>query len=287
MLTTQLQTIMSHHRLPFPDLPPLSESYWGQATDALHRLYGSHPEFKNSMTEIATRTAKALRARPDELKALDQTRPPNWYLKSGRPAYCAYIDRFGGTLSGSAAHLDYLQALNVGIFHPLPLLKPRDGDSDGGFAVADYRDVDPRLGSFDDLKGLAGALRQRDMSLVLDMVLNHTAKEHAWAQKQLAGDPNYQDFYIVLSSKSEVDAWEVNLQDVFPETAPGSFTFDERAGGYVWTTFYPFQWDLNYANPRVFVEMLDCLFDLANAGVEGFRTRFDGLSLEAPGHRQP
>ncbi|WAC48256.1 alpha-amylase family glycosyl hydrolase [Asticcacaulis sp. SL142] len=271
MRTAQFKKIMTKDAVQFPGLPPQSESYWRQAAEALTRLYGGHSNFPHLLNEIGSRTLAALQARPDELKCLDQQRPPNWYLKSGRPAYCAYIDRFGGTLAGSAARLDYLQALNVGIFHPLPLLKPREGDSDGGFAVADYRDVDPRLGSFDDLKDFATALRQRDMSLVLDMVLNHTAKEHGWAQRQLAGDPQFEDFYIVVKSKTEVDAWEENLQDVFPDTAPGNFTLDERAGGYVWTTFYPFQWDLNYANPQVFIQMMDCLLHLANAGVEGFR----------------
>lgn len=246
---------------------------WRQAAAGLREIYGKDARLESCLTDLMQRVNDARRARPQALIDQDLSRRdnPNWFLRPGRPAYCTYIDRYAGTLEGTRNRLDYLEALKVGLFHPLPLLKPRDGDSDGGFAVADYREVDPRLGTMSDLRILAEELRARDMSLVLDMVCNHTAKEHPWAQRMLAGDPGFADFYIVLNNRSEVDEWEAHLQDVFPDTAPGSFTYDARAGGYVWTTFYPFQWDLNYANPRVFVEMADCLFFLANAGVEGFR----------------
>ncbi len=241
---------------------------------ALKRLYGETDEtFNGLMKEIAGRVANAKAKRPAELRTLDTERlaEPYWFAKPGRAAYCTYIDRFSGTLKACAHHLPYLKDLGVGLFHPLPLLKPRDGDNDGGFAVADYGAVDPRLGTFDDLKALADGLRQNEMSLVLDVVCNHTAKEHGWARAMLAGDPAYKDFYVVLKTEAEVAAWSEDLVDVFPDTAPGSFTYDPEAGGWVWTTFYPFQWDLNYANPRVFIAMMDVLFDLANAGVEGFR----------------
>ena len=254
---------------------PRDHALFERARQALARLYGNRPDidFGALMAEIGARLEAAAGARPPALRALDDTRrdDPRWFAKAGRPAYCTYIDRFSGTLQGCIDHIPYLEDLGVGLFHPLPLLKPRDGDNDGGFAVADYRAVDPRLGTFDDLKSLADALRARDMSLVLDVVCNHTAREHAWARGMVAGDSAYKDFYIVLGDEAEKDAWARPLSDVFPDTAPGSFTYDAEAGGWVWTTFYPFQWDLNYANPRVFIAMLDVLFDLANAGVEGFR----------------
>lgn len=221
---------------------------------------------------LKSRMDAALKARPLDLKKRDAQRKddPLWFARSGRPAYCAYIDRFAGTLKETCERVSYLKSLNVGLFHPLPLLMPREGDSDGGFAVMDYREVDPRLGTMDDLRLLAKELRDADMSLVLDVVCNHTAREHQWAQKQLAGDPEFQDFYL-FKSEQEVREWEEALIDVFPDTAPGSFTYVEEAKSYVWTTFYPFQWDLNYGNPRVLVEMSDVLFYLANAGCEGFR----------------
>ena len=248
---------------------------WRVAKEILTRLYGASEGagFELILSEVAHRVACARSQRPNDLRDLDEKRPVDskWFARPGRPAYCAYIDRFGGTLNGCASRIPYLRDLNVGLFHPLPLLKCRDGDSDGGFAVSDYRDVDPKLGTFKDLVDLASELRKADISLVLDVVCNHTAKEHAWAQGFVSGDPHYKDFYVVLKSEEEVEEWSQSLNQVFPDTAPGNFTFDEEAGGWVWTTFYPFQWDLNYANPRVFIEMLDVLFFLANAGAEGFR----------------
>ncbi len=246
---------------------------WYAAREALRRLYGDHPAFSTVMADIARRVADASAARRAELRARDARRrhDPHWFARPGRPAYCAYIDRFGDTLQGCIDTVPYLQELNVGLFHPLPLLKPRDGDNDGGFAVADFAEVDPRLGTFDDLKALAGALRRADIALVLDVVCNHTAQEHAWAQSWLAGDPAYADFYIAVRDEAELAAWNAHLIDVFPHTAPGSFTWEDDAKAWVWTTFNSFQWDLNYANPRVFTAMLDVFLNLVNAGVDGFR----------------
>jgi amylosucrase len=243
------------------------------ARAALQRLYGDRGDVEAIISAAESLTLKARDTRPAPLKALDAARQetPKWFVRPGRPAYCTYVDRFSADLKSCIDRIPYLSELGVGLFHPLPLLKPREGDSDGGFAVANYREVDPRLGTFADLKDFAHALRMHDMSLVLDVVCNHTAKEHVWAKGWLAGDPAYADFYIRLDSQGEMQAWNQHLSDVFPDTAPGSFSWDDTANGWVWTTFYPFQWDLNYANPRVFLAMLEVLFDLANAGVEGFR----------------
>ena len=266
--------------MPAPDKPDApsqrrEEALWARATAALHRLYGDRgePAFRALMAEIEDHVLRARAGRSPALQALDRARidQPAWFNQPGRSAYCTYIDRFSGTLSGCIDHIPYLKAAGISLFHPLPLLKPREGDSDGGFAVADYRAVDPRLGTFGDLTALADALRAEGMSLVLDVVCNHTAREHGWARAMVAGDPAFRDFYIVKKDEAEVARWAPWLSDVFPDTAPGSFTWDAEAGGFVWTTFYAFQWDLNYANPRVFLAMLDVLLELANAGVEGFR----------------
>ncbi len=270
-MTTATEPPLTRQPTPVRDV----DAPYQRARDALHKLYGQQGTkgFGALMKAVDARLRAAGEQRPAELKALDAARihDPHWYAQPGRAAYCTYIDRFNSTLNGCIDKVPYLKALGVGLFHPLPLLKPREGDNDGGFAVADYRAVDPRLGTFDDLKALAGTLRRNEMSLVLDVVCNHTAREHPWARGMVAGDPAYKDFYIVLGDAAEKDAWAGPLIDVFPDTAPGSFTYDAEAGGWVWTTFYPFQWDLNYANPRVFLAMLDVLLDLANAGVEGFR----------------
>ncbi len=256
----------------------LDVDHWYAARESLKRLYGETRGFPALMADIARRVADASANRRAELRARDDRRRGGlrngdtpWFAQPGRPAYSAYADRFGGTLKGCLEHVPYLRELNVGLFHPLPLLKARDGDNDGGFAVADFAEVDPKLGTFDDLKNLAGALRRADIALVLDVVCNHTAREHAWAQGWLAGDPAYADFYIALKDETEMAAWNAPLVDAFPHTAPGSFTWDDQANGWVWTTFNAYQWDLNYANPRVFTAMLDVFLNLANAGVDGFR----------------
>ena len=159
--------------------------------------------------------------------------------------------------------------------HLMPLLKPRPGENDGGYAVMDYRAVDPRVGTMDDLEAAARALRERGMSLCVDLVLNHTAREHAWAKAWLAGDPAYADFYLAFPDRTMPDAYEATISDVFPDRAPGSFTWVGTANGgrgaWVWTTFFGYQWDLNYANPNVFAAVLDTVLWLANRGIEIFR----------------
>ncbi|MGQ3048298.1 MAG: alpha-amylase family glycosyl hydrolase [Niveispirillum sp.] len=243
--------------------------HWHRLLAALRPLYGEGAW----EGELAARLLGAAIVRPADLRALDQVREasPDWFQQPEMVGYCTYIDRFGGTLAGTREKLNELSRLGVRYFHPLPLLKPREGDSDGGFAVADFRQVDPKLGSIDDLRALASDLRARGISLCLDIVCNHTADTHDWALAAKAGDPKFRDFYHVVESAEQVAAYEAHLGQVFPQTAPGNFTFVPEMGGHVWTTFYPFQWDLNYANPAVFIEMMDVLLYLANQGAEVFR----------------
>jgi amylosucrase len=246
---------------------------WPIVEARFEKVYGSDPRGPAVLERLRKSLLEAAHARPEPLRALDAARAadPAWLHAPGQSAYTFYVDRFAGDLNGLRGKLDYLTELGVRWLHPLPLLEPRPGDSDGGFAVADYRKVDPRLGTIDDLEALAGDLRARGMGLILDVVCNHTAREHAWAVKARAGDPAYRDYYIVLPDAQSTAARDRELIDVFPDTAPGSFTYDKEMGGYVWTTFYPFQWDLNYANPAVFAEMLEVLIFLAAKGAQGFR----------------
>lgn len=246
---------------------------WAVLTRRVNDLYGPDHDVEALLQRLAVRLDQGLRQRPAASASLDASRQgqPGWTSASGHTVYTFYVDRFSRDLTGLIERLDYLQSLGVRWLHPLPLLKARPGDSDGGFAVSDFRQVDPALGTMADLAALTDGLRSRGMGLLLDVVCNHTAMEHEWAVRARAGDPDFRDFYRVVETSEEVQAWEASLIDVFPTTAPGSFTFDPDMGGYVWTTFYPFQWDLNYANPAVFEEMLGVLIFLANQGVEGFR----------------
>lgn len=254
-------------------LPRRFATFWPIVETRFAQIYGDDPRAPVVLERLKTQLLETARARPEPLQKLDAAREadPDWLLAPGQSAYTFYVDRFAGDLTGLRNKLDYLSELGVRWLHPLPLLEPRPGDSDGGFAVADYRKVDPRLGTIEDLEALAADLRERGMGLILDVVCNHTAREHDWAVKARAGDPTYRDYYIVLPDAEAAAARDRELIDVFPDTAPGSFTHDPDMGGYVWTTFYPFQWDLNYANPAVFAEMLEVLIFLANKGAQGFR----------------
>ena len=216
-------------------------------------------------------------ARPADLRDVDRRREvdPRWYQHQRMVGYVAYTDRFAGTLEKLSGRLDHLAELGVTYLHLMPLLKPREGANDGGYAVADYRAVDPRVGTMDDLAKLAAELRDRDMSLCVDLVLNHTAREHPWARGWLAGDPEYADFYHAYPDRTMPDAYEATVNDVFPDQAPGSFTWVDEAGddngAWVWTSFFPYQWDLNWDNPRVFAAVLETILWLANRGIEIFR----------------
>jgi amylosucrase len=225
------------------------------------------------LAALLARVVDAAVARDAELRALDLRREidPTWHLSERQVGYVCYADRFAGDLAGVAQRLDHLRELGVTYLHLMPLLEPRPGDADGGYAVADYTRVDPRLGTREDLAALAGALRGEGMSLCVDLVVNHTAREHAWAQAAMAGDPRYRAYYRIFPDRTMPDRYEATLPEVFPDTAPGSFTWVEEVDGWVWTTFRDFQWDLDHGNPEVFGELLGVMLDLANLGVEVLR----------------
>ena len=153
----------------------------------------------------------------------------------------------------------------------MPCLKPRPGDSDGGYSVMDYRAINPAYGTMADFEAVARALRERGISLCVDFVLNHTAKEHAWAKKARKGEQKHQDYYLMFDDDTLPKRYEETLVEVFPDNAPGSFTYYPDLGKWVWTTFNEHQWDLNWANPWVFLEMVEVMLFLANKGVDVLR----------------
>ena len=241
-------------------------------SEPLERVYGGITDVTALVRGLVADALDAAVARPAQLRRLDRRREidPAWFQRSRMIGYVCYADRFAGSLPGIRQHLDYLAELGITYLHLMPLLRPRDGENDGGYAVADYAAVDPRVGTMADLEGLAADLHERGIALCVDLVLNHTAREHEWARRALAGEPGYRDMYLVYPDRTRPDAYERTLTDVFPDTAPGSFT--EVPGlGWVWTTFHDYQWDLNYANPAVFRAMLGTMFTLANRGIDVLR----------------
>ena len=263
------------------DLTPLErdifrtrvELYWPDALRPLRHLYGERPDFDAWCSRLLTLVAHGYKTRPAELRLLDLRRQgqPDWFQQPDMLGYVAYADRFAGDLRGVADHIPYLKELGVTYLHLMPLLKPRAGPNDGGYAVVDYRAVNPALGTMDDLADLARGLRANDISLCIDLVCNHTAKEHEWAQRAVAGDADYQAYYLMYPDRTLPDQYEKTLPEVFPDFAPGNFTYYESIDRWVWTTFNEYQWDLNYGNPAVLAEMLDIILFLANQGVEVLR----------------
>ena len=195
---------------------------------------------------------------------------PDWYRRPDLLGMMLYVDAFAGNLRGVKEKLGYLQECGVNYLHLMPLLDTPRGRSDGGYAVSDFRAVRPDLGAMEDLEKLADACRRRGISLCLDFVMNHTSEDHEWAKKARAGEPGYQERYFFYDSWDVPREFEKSVPQVFPTTAPGSFTQLED-GQIVMTNFYPYQWDLNYANPTVFNDMTENLLFLANRGIDVIR----------------
>lgn len=150
----------------------------------------------------------------------------------------------------------------------MPILECPKGASDGGYAVSDFRNIDERAGTLEDLQALVKDMRRRNILLTLDVVVNHTSDEHEWAKKARAGDEAYQDYYYIFDNRDVPDMFEETMPEVFPENAPGNFTYDEAMEKWVMTVFNNYQWDLNYSNPRVFIEMLSIILFWANQGAD-------------------
>ncbi len=246
------------------------ERWQPDLVDALALLYDDPEGVAGRLVALA---AAAYAARSDELHHLDLRRSlaPDWFQRPGALGYAAYADRFAGTLRGVAERAGYLRDLGVTYLHLMPLLTPRPGANDGGYAVMDYRSVRPGLGTVDDLRALTATLRAEGISLCVDLVLNHVAREHAWAEKARGGDPRMRDYFWVFPDREMPDAYERTLPEVFPDLAPGSFSWDDDLQAFVWTTFHGYQWDVNWSNPDVMCEYADIILDLANHGVEVFR----------------
>ena len=256
------------------------DRYGARLKDSLRAVYGERAE--DTYERVCRIIEGASEARSPELKRLDEARllRPDWLQDESMIGYVAYTERFAGTLQKIASRLDHLESLGVTYLHLMPLLQPREGDSDGGYAVQDYRAVRSDLGTMEDLSHLAAQLRGRGISLVVDLVLNHVAREHVWAQRARAGEAKYRDYFYIFDDRSEPDRYERSLPEIFPDFAPGNFTWDEEAQGWVWTTFNSFQWDVNWANPDVFCEYLDIICNLANHGAEVIRLDAIAFILE-------
>ena len=212
----------------------------------------------------------AYEARPEALKLMDRAREacPDWYKGNDLTGMLMYVGPFAGNLKGVQEKLGYIEEAGVNYLHLMPLLESPKDKSDGGYAVSDFRKVQPELGTMEDLAALANDCHQRGIAVCLDFVMNHTSDEHEWARRARAGDVSCQQRYFFYDGWDIPNAYEQTVPQVFPATAPGNFSWCPEVGKVVMTTFWPYQWDLNYANPMVFNDMTDNMLYLCNHGVD-------------------
>ncbi len=236
-------------------------------------LYGERADFKEQMVCLVETLAARYIERPSHLRNSDLAREKNynWFLSQKWVGMALYCDRFAGDLQGLREKLGYLQELGINLLHVMPILDCPAQHSDGGYAVRDFCRVDERFGTVDDVEALALSLKRRDMLLALDVVVNHTSNEHEWARRARLGDKKYQDYFYVFENREIPDIYEESMPEIFPETAPGNFTWDEEMGRWVMTVFNHYQWDLNYHNPAVLIEMIDIILFWANKGADILR----------------
>ncbi len=241
--------------------------------DELRWLYMELYDNDSMFAELCGRLRQFAAGRPAPLKQRDLEREanPGWYKSSGLTGMMLYIDNFAGNLNGVRQKLPYIEKTGVNLIHLMPFLDTVPGRSDGGYAVADFRTVRPDLGSMEDLEALTADCHQRGINVCMDFVMNHTSQDHEWAKNARAGDGEYMSRYFFFSDPAIPMAYERTVPQVFPTTAPGNFTWLDDCKHYVMTSFYPYQWDLNYRNPRVFNEMMYNFLFLANKGMDMIR----------------
>ena len=237
------------------------------------QLYCTQLDFHFHLEDLLKRIAQSWIERSDDLKGLDATREsdPLWFQSKQMLGGVCYVDLFAGNLEKLQEKIPYFKELGLTYLHIMPPYLVPEDENDGGYAVSSYREVNPALGTIQDLTELANKLRNENISLVLDLVFNHTSNEHDWAMRARSGDPDYQAYYRMYPDRQIPNAYEVNLREIFPKEHPGSFTYQRDIDRWVWTTFHTYQWDLNYANPAVFNSMVGEMLFLANLGVEVLR----------------
>ncbi len=239
----------------------------------LHQLYNDNYDFFYHVQTIIETATQVWLERSDDLKALDAIREadPLWYQSHRMIGAMCYVDLFCENLEGLRKHIPYLKEQGISYLHLMPMFKTPDGDNDGGYAVSSYRELNPAIGTMEELAQLGVELRNHGISLSLDFIFNHTADGHLWARRALAGDEEHQNYYRMYSDRDMPDAYEKTIVPVFPDEHPGCFTYSSKIRKWIWTTFYNYQWDLNYENPAVFNAMAGELLFLANQGVEILR----------------
>ena len=246
-----------------------------QLAQLMGSLYSGSNHYKQHAQALITTIVQAHVLRSNSLLQRDAAKPNNWYTSNQLVGMSLYVDKFCGTLPKLPSKLPYLQQLGVNLLHLMPLMQSPTSESDGGYAVSNFKEVDKKFGTLTHLIKVKESLHKQGMYLMLDIVLNHTSHHHQWAINAKAGDTTYQNYYHTYHTDEVPKQYNQHMPDIFPESSPGNFTYNPQMQKWVMTVFHNYQWDLNFSNPAVFIAMLDTIYFYANLGV-------DVLRIDAP-----
>jgi amylosucrase len=280
-LHQQVNKILLHNNIDIAGIDNHFYTRFIANASAIHQLYNEvysqHPNKELLFNSLLQTIVDAYLQRPFAYKKqdLDKEIQGNWFLSNHITGMSLYVDRFCGNLQNLSTKLPYFKNLGVNFLHLMPIMQSPENESDGGYAVSDFRKVDDRFGTLKDLKKVKENMTKEGMYLMLDIVLNHTSHHHEWAKKAKLGDKACQDFFYMYDDREMPDKMEAYMPEIFPESSPGNFTWSPECKKWVMTVFHQYQWDLNYTNPAVFNAMLDTIFFYANIGV-------DILRIDAP-----
>ncbi len=280
-LHQQINTILQKNKIDVAGSSNLFYTRFIANAASIHalykELYGHHPAADIHFEKLIETIAAAWQQRSPALRERDEEKEQkgHWFLSNEITGMSMYVDRFCGNLENLAGKLSYFENLGVNLLHLMPVFESPAGESDGGYAVSDFRKVDNRFGNLNDLLALQQKMRNTGMYLMQDIVLNHTSHHHEWAKKAKAGDEEYQAYFYMFPDREMPDQFDQSMPEIFPEAAPGNFSFVPECRKWVMTVFHNYQWDLNYTNPAVFIAMLDTIFFYANIGI-------DILRIDAP-----
>jgi amylosucrase len=249
----------------------------GAIENLFDEVYAYHPKRNEAFEGLLITLIQQYKERSKVLlkKDVEKSKLGHWYLSNEITGMSLYVDRFSENIQGLQKKLDYFKELGVNFLHLMPIFESPEGESDGGYAVSDFRKVASRFGNLQDVENLIADMNASNMYLMLDIVLNHTSHHHEWAKKAKAGDPYYQDFFYFYDHRGIPDQLDQTMPEIFPESSPGSFTYVPELNKWVMTVFHHYQWDLNFSNPNVLVAMMDTILFYANLGV-------DILRIDAP-----
>ncbi len=242
-------------------------------TDLFQQLYADSPYRAQAFQDLLVTLVKHFEERSSYQKKrdLDRVAHPNWYSSEKIVGMMLYVDLFNQDFNGLKEKIPYFKDLGINTIHLMPFLDVPEFENDGGYAVRDYRKVNPKFGTMEDFESLVAEFQKNDMNLVMDFVLNHCASEHEWAVEGSKGHPKYKDFFYFFPDRTLPDEYEKTMNEIFPDTAPGNFSYLPQSNQWVMTLFYGYQWDLNYKNPMVLVEMIDTMLYWSNKGIDVFR----------------